>query len=123
MNNPFCEILASSSHVCAECYAMQKKLEIETELAPKTLHCFAGLCETAIPVRVGENVVAHRIPKTVIALGVVNLLTDLSSEMIYPPLPIVFSSVLGAGALAVGFICTGGSTAPRGCQPERIERR
>lgn len=57
-NNPFCEILARSNQVCAECFAMQKRLEEETDLAPKTLHCFAGLCETAIPVRVGENVVA-----------------------------------------------------------------
>ncbi|MFN0128038.1 MAG: MFS transporter [Verrucomicrobiales bacterium] len=47
---------------------------------------------------------AHRIPKTVIALGVVSLLTDLSSEMIYPLLPIFLSTVLGAGALALGLI-------------------
>lgn len=37
---------------------MQKQLEEETKLAPHTLHCFAGLCETAVPVRVGENTVA-----------------------------------------------------------------
>ena len=57
-NNPFCEILARSNESCAQCFAMQKRLEEETRLAPKTLHCFAGMCETAIPVRVGENVVA-----------------------------------------------------------------
>ena len=37
---------------------MQKRLEEETQLVPKTLQCFAGMCETAVPVRVGENVVA-----------------------------------------------------------------
>jgi AraC-like DNA-binding protein len=57
-NNPFCEILAKSNPVCNGCYAMQKRLEVETQLAPKTLQCFAGLCETAVPVRVGEDVVA-----------------------------------------------------------------
>jgi len=57
-NSPFCEILARSNQSCAECFAMQKRLEEQTKLAPKTLHCFAGMCETAIPVRVGENIVA-----------------------------------------------------------------
>ena len=50
------------------------------------------------------NVVANRIPKTVIALGVVSLLTDISSEMIYPLLPIFLASVLGASAMALGLI-------------------
>ena len=45
-----------------------------------------------------------RIPRAVIALGVVSLLTDLSSEMIYPLLPIFLGSVLGAGAMALGVI-------------------
>ena len=46
------------------------------------------------------SVIASRIPRTVIALGVVSLLTDLSSEMIYPLLPIFLASVLGAGLSA-----------------------
>jgi MFS family permease len=50
------------------------------------------------------NLIARRIPRTVIALGVVSLLTDLSSEMIYPLLPIFLASVLGAGAVALGLI-------------------
>ena len=45
-----------------------------------------------------------RLPRTVIALGAVSLLTDLSSEMIYPLLPIFLSSFLGAGPLAIGAI-------------------
>jgi MFS family permease len=50
------------------------------------------------------SVLASRIPRTVVALGVVSLLTDLSSEMIYPLLPIFLASVLGAGAMALGLI-------------------
>jgi MFS family permease len=45
-----------------------------------------------------------RLPRTVIALGAVSLFTDLSSEMIYPLLPVFLSSVLGAGPLAIGAI-------------------
>ena len=48
--------------------------------------------------------VAARIPKAVIALGVVSFFTDLSSEMIYPLLPIFLVTVLGAGAMTVGLI-------------------
>jgi MFS family permease len=45
-----------------------------------------------------------KLPKTVIALGVVSFFTDFSSEMIYPLLPVFLSSTLGAGALALGLI-------------------
>lgn len=45
-----------------------------------------------------------RLPRTVIALGAVSLLTDLSSEMIYPLLPVFLSTALGAGPLAIGAI-------------------
>jgi MFS family permease len=48
--------------------------------------------------------VKRRIPATVIALGVVSLLTDLSSEMIYPLLPIFLTTVLHAGTIALGLI-------------------
>jgi AraC-like DNA-binding protein len=33
-------------------------VEEEARLQPKTLKCFAGLCDSAVPVRVGENLVA-----------------------------------------------------------------
>lgn len=45
-----------------------------------------------------------RIPKPVKALGVVSLLTDVSSEMIYPLLPVFLTQTLGAGAMALGVI-------------------
>lgn len=56
--NPFCALLAKTNQSCSACYAVQQKLEAEAQFAPKTLKCFAGLCETAVPVRVGENVIA-----------------------------------------------------------------
>ena len=45
-----------------------------------------------------------RLPATVVALGVVSLLTDLSSEMIYPLLPLFLATVLGAGPQALGLV-------------------
>lgn len=56
--NPFCALMAKTNESCSACYAVQQKLEEEAQFEPKTLKCFAGLCETAVPVRVGENVIA-----------------------------------------------------------------
>jgi AraC-like DNA-binding protein/ligand-binding sensor protein len=56
--NPFCALMAKTNTTCAECYALQHKLEEEAQLRPKTLKCFAGLCETAVPVRVGDKLIA-----------------------------------------------------------------
>lgn len=44
------------------------------------------------------------LPATVIALGLVSFFTDMSSEMIYPLLPVFLTTVLGAGALSLGLI-------------------
>lgn len=45
-----------------------------------------------------------KLSRTVKVLGLVSLFTDASSEMIYPLLPLFLSSVLGAGAAAIGII-------------------
>ena len=42
--------------------------------------------------------------RNVLALGLVSLLTDVSSEMIYPLLPLFLTSVLGAGQMFVGLV-------------------
>ncbi len=47
---------------------------------------------------------SKRLPGTVIALSLVSLLTDVSSEMIYPLIPTFLATVLGASALSVGAI-------------------
>lgn len=56
--NPFCALMSRSNHSCAACLQLQKRVEEEARLEPKTLKCFAGLCDSAVPVRVGENLVA-----------------------------------------------------------------
>jgi AraC-like DNA-binding protein/ligand-binding sensor protein len=55
--NPFCALMAKSSRSCAACLQVQQEL-IEGEPGESTsVICFAGLCDTAIPVSVGSNVV------------------------------------------------------------------
>ena len=55
---PFCALMAQTNQSCAACLQLQKRVEVEARLEPKTLKCFAGLCDSAVPVRVGENLVA-----------------------------------------------------------------
>jgi len=47
---------------------------------------------------------AERLPRGVIALGMVSLFMDLSSEMIHGLLPVFLVTVLGVGAMTVGVI-------------------
>ena len=56
--NPFCALMAQTNQSCAACLQLQQKVEQQAQLEPKTLKCFAGLCDSAVPVRVGENLVA-----------------------------------------------------------------
>lgn len=56
--SPFCALMAQSNKSCAACLQLQRRVEEEARVLPKTLKCFAGLCDSAVPVRVGENVVA-----------------------------------------------------------------
>jgi len=52
----------------------------------------------------GGHEKSAKLSRTVKVLGLVSLFTDASSEMIYPLLPLFLSSVLGAGAAAIGVI-------------------
>jgi AraC-like DNA-binding protein/ligand-binding sensor protein len=56
--NPFCALMARTNQSCSACLQLQKKVEEQARMEPKTLKCFAGLCDSAVPVRVGENLVA-----------------------------------------------------------------
>src|SRR5256712_6905841 len=50
----------------------------------------------------GEAASAPRLPRPVKLFGLVSLLNDFASEMIYPLLPAFVTGVLGAGAAALG---------------------
>src|SRR5687767_14299311 len=47
--NPFCALMAQSNHTCAACLQMQKKMVDAARMEAKTLKCFAGLCDSAVP--------------------------------------------------------------------------
>lgn len=57
--NPFCARMAGSNHTCAQCLELQRRVEDAATLETKTIHCFAGLADSAVPVRVGEKLVAY----------------------------------------------------------------
>ena len=46
----------------------------------------------------------RKLPANVVAIGLVSLLNDASSEIIYPLLPIFLATTLGASAGAIGII-------------------
>ncbi len=56
--NPFCALMAQTNHSCSACIQLQQKLEEEANMEARTLRCFAGFCDAAVPVRVGDNTIA-----------------------------------------------------------------
>lgn len=51
--NVFCAIMARSNRTCAACLAVQQKLSDPHAGQTKTVTCFAGLCDSTVPVRMG----------------------------------------------------------------------
>jgi AraC-like DNA-binding protein/ligand-binding sensor protein len=56
--NPFCALMAAGNQSCAACLQLQRKVEESAGLESRTLKCFAGLCDSAVPIRVGEDLIA-----------------------------------------------------------------
>lgn len=57
--NPFCTLMAATNKSCAACLQLQQRIETRAASGPKTLECFAGLSESAIPIRAGNNVLGY----------------------------------------------------------------
>ncbi len=55
---PFCAMMAEKSRTCAACLQMQEKLAQEAMDRPCALMCCYGLCELAVPVKLGAQTVA-----------------------------------------------------------------
>lgn len=53
--NPFCALLAKESHSCAECLRVQDLIARKPGNRPVTVSCFAGLCDTAVPIQIGDS--------------------------------------------------------------------
>lgn len=54
--NAFCMLMADQNRACAACLEAQQKIAEAEGLGPRTVKCFAGLCDTGVPVSVGEEV-------------------------------------------------------------------
>lgn len=74
--NPFCSLMASTNRSCGACLQLQRQVEEEARLEPKTLRCFAGMCDSAVPVRVGDNLIAF---------------LQTGQIMLHPPTPAQFN--------------------------------
>ncbi len=53
----FCALMAEKSRTCAACLQLQEKLSELAQDGPATATCVYGLCETAVPVKVGRQTV------------------------------------------------------------------
>ncbi len=56
--NPFCALLAASNQSCSACLQLQRKVEEGAGVEAATLKCFAGLCDSAVPIRIGDELIA-----------------------------------------------------------------
>jgi AraC-like DNA-binding protein/ligand-binding sensor protein len=55
--NAFCALMSRQSRSCAACLDVQQKIVESPEPAGKSVICFAGLCDTAVPVQLGEKLI------------------------------------------------------------------
>ena len=55
--NPFCGMLAGKSRSCAACLQTQQQLSETATHEAKTITCQAGLCDIAVPVRMGDQLI------------------------------------------------------------------
>ncbi|MGA8656005.1 MAG: helix-turn-helix domain-containing protein [Chthoniobacterales bacterium] len=55
--NPFCALMAQSNRTCAACLEVQQQAADAAKDRPATVTCFAGLCETAVPFKLGERTI------------------------------------------------------------------
>jgi AraC-like DNA-binding protein len=55
--NPFCAMMAGKSRACASCLQLQQTLAEKACETSQTETCQVGLCDTAVPVRLGEQLI------------------------------------------------------------------
>ncbi len=54
----FCRLVETVPKTCARCQCVDESLKVANLQRPRTATCFAGLCETAVPVRSGNETIA-----------------------------------------------------------------
>ncbi len=56
-SNPFCKLIAECNRTCAACLEFQNGISESNGTTPTTMTCFAGLCDTTVPVRHGHRII------------------------------------------------------------------
>lgn len=54
---PFCSLISAKSRACASCLSVQEKLTSLAADEAQSITCPNGLCDTAVPVRLGERLI------------------------------------------------------------------
>jgi len=54
--NPFCARMTGANKTCSACLQFQEQTEVAAETTEITSQCYAGLTESLVPIRVGEQV-------------------------------------------------------------------
>ena len=57
MENPICAMMSKTSPACASCLEVQQQLAETATHEPQTITCSFGLTETAVPVRMGDQLI------------------------------------------------------------------
>ena len=57
--NPFCAMIAQKSSACAACLQVQQQLVEGATHEARTVTCLNGLSETAVPVRLGDQLIGY----------------------------------------------------------------
>jgi len=57
--NAFCSLMAKSSRSCAACLQVQEELTQGEPHESHTVTCFAGLCDTAVPLSIGGSLIGY----------------------------------------------------------------
>ncbi len=57
--NPFCALMAAQSRSCAACLQVQQELTGKADGNPSTCTCFAGLSDSAVPVKLGDHIIGY----------------------------------------------------------------
>ncbi len=55
--SPFCALVLETSRACASCLSVQERLAAAATEEARTVCCPAGLCDTAVPVRLGDRLI------------------------------------------------------------------
>jgi AraC-like DNA-binding protein len=56
--SPFCELMAQKSRACGACLQVQEDLSEQATQEPQSVVCPIGMCDTAVPVRLGDRLIA-----------------------------------------------------------------